>query len=129
MNARQRMTLLGAMLAGAGLVAAGCGDRSAEKVGESVDKTTGRVAAAAENAADKATTVVADATITGKVRAAIFAEPGLKSVQIDVDTRNGVVTLSGAVGSQLDKERAVHVAQSVAGVVSVVDGLAVKTTG
>ena len=129
MNTTPRIALLAALFAGTGLVAAGCGDQSAEKVGQSVDRTTSKMAAATESAADKASNVVADATITGKVKAAIFAEPGLKSLQIDVDTRNGVVTLSGSVGTSGDKDRAIQLAQAIDGVASVVDHLAVKATG
>lgn len=129
MNANSRHTLLAALFAGAGLLAAGCSDSTQERVGQSVDQTTSRVAAATEAAADKATNAVGDAAITGKVKAAIFAEPGLKSLQIDVDTRDNVVTLSGNVASQDEKDRAMQVAQAVAGVTSVVDQLTIRTTG
>lgn len=129
MNTNPRVALLAVLFAGVGIAAAGCGDQSAEKVGQSVDRAASKMAATTESAADKATTVVADATITGKVKAAIFAEPGLKSLQIDVDTRNGVVTLSGSVGTPGDRERAIQLAQAIDGVASVVDHLAIKATG
>ncbi len=129
MKTNPRITLLATLLAGAGVMATGCGERTAEKVGQSVDRTTTKMAAATEATVDKASNVVADATITGKVKAAIFAEPGLKSLQIDVDTRNAIVTLSGSVGSQGDKDRAIQLAQAVDGVTTVVDQLAIKTTG
>jgi hyperosmotically inducible periplasmic protein len=129
MNTRQRMTLLAALLASAGLVAAGCGERSTEKVSSTVDRTTTTIAANTEQAADKAATMVGDAAITGKVKAAMIAEPGLKSMQIDVDTKNGIVTLTGTVDTALDKERALQLAQTVNGVVSVVDRMSLNSTG
>lgn len=129
MDAKPRITLVAALVAGAGLLAAGCGDQAAEKVGQSVDRTASQMAATTGAAAGKAADLVADATITGKVKAAIFAEPGLKSLQIDVDTHDAVVTLSGSVGTPDDKDRALRLAQSIDGVVSVVDHLAVKATG
>jgi len=49
---------------------------------------------------EKAGVAIDDAEITTKVKAAIFAEPGLKTLQISVDTIKGVVTLSGSVDSQ-----------------------------
>lgn len=128
MYTNPRVTLLVALLAGAGLFA-GCSDRTADKVSQSVENTTSKMAAATESAADKAGNAVGDAAITGKVKAAIFAEPGLKSLQIDVDTRNNVVTLTGSVATQNDKERALQLAQAVDGVTSVVDHLSIKTTG
>ncbi|HVJ76010.1 MAG TPA: BON domain-containing protein, partial [Casimicrobiaceae bacterium] len=80
-------------------------------------------------AANKATTAIGDAAITGSVKTAMIAEPGLKAMQIDVDTKNGVVTLTGAVDSAADKARAVQIAQGVTGVTSVIDRLTTKTTG
>jgi len=47
MITKQRMTLLAALMASVGLVTAGCGDRSAERVGEKIDRTTSQVAPAA----------------------------------------------------------------------------------
>ena len=69
-----------------------------------------------------------DATITTKVKAAVLAEPGLKSLQINVDTRDGNVTLNGTVETPALKERAMQVAQAVEGVKSVSDQLVVKAS-
>ncbi|MEO8486733.1 MAG: BON domain-containing protein [Betaproteobacteria bacterium] len=129
MNTRKRMTLLAAMMAAAGLMAAGCGERSAERVGTSIDRTTSKVAASTEAAVDKAASAVGDAAITGSVKTALIAEPGLKALEINVDTAGGIVTLTGTVDSSANKARAVQVAQAVTGVVSVVDRLEAKTTG
>jgi len=76
---------------------------------------------------DKVATAVDDTTITTKVKAALLAEPGLKSLKIDVDTKNAAVTLSGSVDSAASKEKAKQVAGSVSGVTSVVDQLTVKS--
>jgi osmotically-inducible protein OsmY len=129
MKSKQRMTLLAALLAGTGLVAAGCGDQSAERVGQNVDRTTSQVAASTERAADKATSAVGDAAITGSVKTALIAEPNLSALKIDVDTAGGVVTLTGTVDNADQKARAVSVAQGVSGVTSVKDNLTTKTTG
>ena len=69
---------------------------------------------------------VDDAVITTKVKAAIFNEPGLKSFEINVETYKGVVQLSGFVTSQADINKAVDVARSVKGVVSVKNNMHVK---
>ena len=69
---------------------------------------------------------VDDAVLTTKVKAAIFNEPGLKSTEINVETYKGVVQLSGFVNSQADINKAVEVARSVKGVVSVKNNMRVK---
>ena len=69
---------------------------------------------------------VDDAVLTTKVKAAIFNEPGLKSFEINVETFKGVVQLSGFVNSQADINKAVEVARSVKGVVSVKNNMRVK---
>lgn len=71
--------------------------------------------------------VMDDATLTGKVKAAIFAEPGLKALQINVDTVQGVVTLSGTVDSMASSDRAKSVASEIIGVKSVENRLVVNS--
>jgi len=69
---------------------------------------------------------VDSATITAKVKAAILKEPGLKSLQIEVETFKDVVQLSGFVNSPEAKSRAGQVAAGVSGVKSVRNDLVVK---
>lgn len=126
MKERTRMQLVAVLAAGTALFAAGCSDRSNETVGQKMDDATAKVAAATERAADKTAAVIDDATITTKVKAAVLAEPGLKTLQINVDTRDGNVTLNGTVDTPELKERAMQVAQAVEGVKTVSDQLVVK---
>jgi osmotically-inducible protein OsmY len=69
---------------------------------------------------------VDDSTITGKVKAAIFNEPSLKSAEINVETFKGRVQLSGFVSSRANIDLAVQVAQGVGGVSSVANDMRVK---
>ena len=69
---------------------------------------------------------VDDTVITTKVKAAIFNEPSLKSSEINVETSNGVVQLSGFVNSEADIKKAVDVARWVKGVTSVKNDMRVK---
>ena len=62
---------------------------------------------------------VDDTMITTKVKAAIFAEPSLKSAEINVETFKGVVQLSGFVHDKVDINKAGDVAHQVKGVASV----------
>ena len=72
---------------------------------------------------------VDDAAITAKVKTAIMAEPGLKATNINVDTKDAVVTLTGSVPSAPLKDRAKEIASSVAGVKSVQDNLTTTQSG
>ena len=67
-----------------------------------------------------------DTLITTKVKAAVLAEPTLKSAEINVETFKGKVQLSGFVNSQGDIEKAVAVARDVKGVNSVVNSMKLK---
>ncbi|MDD3182564.1 MAG: BON domain-containing protein [Alphaproteobacteria bacterium] len=68
---------------------------------------------------------VDDTTITSKVKAGILADPALKSLQVNVETMQGVVQLSGFVDSSSSATRAVKIARRVEGVKSVKDNLLV----
>ena len=69
---------------------------------------------------------VDDTVLTGKVKAEIFNDPSLKSAEINVETFKGVVQLSGFVNSREDINKAVKVARSVKGVVSVKNDMRLK---
>jgi hyperosmotically inducible protein len=69
----------------------------------------------------------AGATLTTKVKSALAADVGLKTVtSIDVDSADGVVTLKGKVSSADHKKRAEEVAKKVEGVKSVKNQLAIE---
>ena len=67
-----------------------------------------------------------DSAITTRVKAAIFDDPSLKVLQINVETFKGEVQLSGFVDSAQNVRRAGEVARSVRGVKSVKNDLIVK---
>ncbi len=62
---------------------------------------------------------IEDSVITTKVKAAILAEPSLKSAEINVETFKGTVQLSGFVHDKADIAKAGEVARQVKGVSSV----------
>ena len=102
-NAAQLRTLLAIFVLGASLAA--CSAISGrETVGEYID----------------------DATITTKVKAAIFDEPSLKSMQVNVETFQDVVQLSGFVDSPRSKAKAGELARGVDGVGSVRNDLVIR---
>ena len=72
---------------------------------------------------------VDDSVTSGRVKAALIADPVTKAHQIDVETFKGTVQLNGFVDTAASKERATQVAKSTKGVTSVHNNLTVKTTG
>ena len=59
-------------------------------------------------------------------KAKIFNDPSLNGLEINVETFKGIVQLSGFVNSQEDINKAVRVARSVKGVVSVKNAMRLK---
>lgn len=108
---------------------AGCDqpNRSAESASQKLDRAGEKVAATTKDVASKAAESADDAALTAKVKAALFAEPGIKTLQIDVQTEHAIVTLQGSVDSETLRQRAVTIAGSLSGVRQVVDKLVVKT--
>ncbi len=115
-----------AALAAASLTLGACGQRSPSDTTRKVDQAMQNATTTTTAAMDKAVVATDDAAITAKVKAAILAEPGLKSLQINVDTKDGTVTLSGMVDNADLRERAKQLTSSTAGVKGVVDQLNVK---
>ncbi len=78
------------------------------------------------SALDKAGDAAGDAMVTGKVKTALLADPDIKALRIDVDTKGGVVALSGTADSAAHSDKATSVARGVDGVKSVDNRLTVK---
>jgi hyperosmotically inducible periplasmic protein len=70
--------------------------------------------------------VIDDSVITAKVKAALIADPVTKARQINVETKEGVVQLSGFVDSSAEQNKATEVAHSVTGVRKVDNQIDVK---
>ncbi len=66
-----------------------------------------------------------DATITTKVKAKLVADPEVNPFEIDVDTQQGVVRLSGVVDEPGQASEAAKLARDTAGVRSVVNDIQV----
>ena len=60
-----------------------------------------------------------DAGITVRVKARLLDDPLVKGLQIDVDTRDTVVFLTGSVGSEAERKQAVEIARTTEGVTDV----------
>lgn len=80
----------------------------------------------ARDAANAVEAKVDDITITAAVNAGLAKDPDLSAVRINVDTKSGVVTLSGPAPTTVAKERATSIAQNVKGVAGVNNNLEVS---
>ena len=78
---------------------------------------------ATKDTAKKTGNAVTDGWITMKVHSQFIPEDALEGSDIDVDTKNGVVTLNGTVVTEAGKARAIAIAKATDGVTSVNDRL------
>ncbi len=101
-------------------------DQVAADAGKKIDETTNKISEKLGEKSDSAGVAIDDATITTKVKAAIFSEPGLQTLQISVDTVKGVVTLTGSVDSLQSSAKVKTMAAAIAGVKEVDNKLVVK---
>lgn len=130
-----------ALLMVAGLAACNRSDRenvsqetseAASAVGQSMENAASDASAATASAMDSASgamnnagQAIDDATVTTKVKAALLADETVKGLNINVDTKDGVVTLKGNTDTA-QKTRAEEIAKTVEGVKSVENQLTAK---
>jgi hyperosmotically inducible protein len=84
---------------------------------------TSGVAESARDAAHETGGLIGDPGITAAVKTKMLADTAVGGLKIDVDTKDGVVSLSGDVASSIEKRRAVEIAKETDGVKSVKDHL------
>lgn len=101
-------------------------DETANEAGKKISEAASKVGEKIGEQNAKAGVAIDDAEVTARVKAAIFAEPGLRTLQINVDTVKGVATLSGSVDSPANSDRAKTLAGAMAGVKGVENRLVVK---
>jgi hypothetical protein len=85
------------------------------KIGEKVAVGANQAEQALENAA-----------LTAKIKSKMALDDSVKALDINVDTANGVVTLTGTVHSEAERTRALQLARETTGVTSVNDRLTVR---
>jgi osmotically-inducible protein OsmY len=67
-----------------------------------------------------------DATITARVKTSLLNDPDVGGLRIDVDTFKGVVTLSGSVKTDQERQKAIALARRIDGVTDVKSTLQVQ---
>ena len=100
--------------------------QSAEETRRDAKQAISDAELSARRAAEKTAEISSDVTITAKVNAAFVADDKLKATQINVDTREGRVTLTGQAPDAQSRARATTLASAVDGVKQVDNQLVVS---
>lgn len=67
-----------------------------------------------------------DKVLAGKIKTRLIEEPGIKSLNIEVEVYSGTANVTGMVASQGQKKNILHLIRSVEGVKGIVDNLQVR---
>ena len=103
--------------------------RATSGVKNVVDMISAREASGSGDAPEPERSVgetISDSGITISVKSRLLDDPDVKGLKIDVDTRDGVVFLTGSVRSDVEKEKAVQLAKETKGVRDVQSNLTLK---
>jgi hyperosmotically inducible periplasmic protein len=103
-------------------------DATAEAAKVTIREGVDKAQSAARDTTAKMDYNADDAAITASVAAGLVKDPDLSALKIDVDTKNGIVSLYGPAPSESARVRATTIAKAVKGVVSVDNKLTVKTS-
>jgi osmotically-inducible protein OsmY len=103
--------------------AAAATDNAGDKAAVAVDKAGDKVAAAAAATKEKAVELAGeakelagDAAVTARVKTTLAADAKLSALDINVDTQNGVVKLSGTAPDEAARKHATELVKGVKGV-------------
>lgn len=102
------------------------GEIRAEDIKKELERTSMVVREKAAKASAIFSDAAANARISTTVKAKLLTEPSLSALTINVDTTDGLVTLSGTVSSHEQIARAVRIALDTDGVTKVISTLQVK---
>jgi hyperosmotically inducible periplasmic protein len=67
-----------------------------------------------------------DATLVAKVKAELLRSPDVAGLSVNVDAKNGIVTLSGHAGTETERAKAAQIAQTTSGVAKVDNKIVIK---
>jgi hyperosmotically inducible protein len=99
---------------------------AATKVAEGVEGVKKVINSVAVGPATSMGTKLDDSLITGKVKAALMDAADVNSLEVKVETRDGITQLAGFVGSAAMKDKAAQIAGGIEGVKRVDNELVVK---
>jgi len=103
-------------------------EASMAKAGDAMKDAAQKAEASGSKTASSIAGTVEDVAITASVSAGFAKDADLSAIKIDVDTKNGNVTLYGPVPTSAARDRATTIAKSIKGV-NAVDNKLVVTPG
>lgn len=101
-------------------------EQAAKDAGNTVKEASKDAQATGSQASTTMGEKIDDVTITATVSTGLAKDPDLSAIKINVDTKDGVVTLNGPAPSAAAKDKATDIAKQVKGVTSVNNQLVVK---
>lgn len=101
-------------------------ESSMASAGAALKDATQNAESSAKELASKAAETLDDVAITAAVSAGFAKDPDLSAIKINVDTKNGAVTLNGSAPTEAAREKASSIAKAVKGVNSVENKLVLK---
>lgn len=69
--------------------------------------------------------ILNDTILTSKIRTELLKDPDIRSTNIDIDTNNNVITITGIVQSQYEKDKTLYLIQKVIGNRQIIDNLSI----
>ena len=109
------------LICGAGVILMTSGPAAAQAVEKTKEKT--------KAAASKTGEFLSDAAITTAVKTKLLADRTVSGLNINVDTTDGVVTLTGPVKTAAERNQALRLARATKGVKHVENKLTLETAG
>jgi osmotically-inducible protein OsmY len=103
-------------------------EQAAKDAGNAMKDATRDAQASGSQASTTMGEKVDDAMITTSVNASLAKDPDLSAIKINVDTKDGVVTLNGPAPTAAAKDKAAELAKQVKGVASVNNQLVVSAS-
>lgn len=120
MNTIQKSLTATAIAAALSLPVAGVAFADATSAAQKADT----LMLATNDRVEKAGDAVSDTWITTKVKSSLLADDATPGMDIEVETKDGVVSLSGTVATEAEREVAINKAKGIKGVRDVsADGL------
>ena len=101
-------------------------ETSIAKAGDAIKDATQKAEVSGSNTTNSMAGAVDDAAITASIAAGFAKDADLSAIKIDVDTKQGKVSLYGPAPSASARDRATTIAKSIKGVNSVDNKLVLK---
>lgn len=102
------------------------GENAAREAGAAARDAGATAREKTSQAADATMRAIEDGRLTTKIKAKMALDDSVKALDLNVDTKDTVVTVSGQVRSEAERQRALALVRETDGVTRVIDQLRIK---